>query len=179
MQTVMQRMKKNKQMVDAVTITGGEPTIQADLIERIAELKKEGFFVKLDTSGIRPDVVAKLLEEKLVDYIAMDIKHVWERYTDVTQTGKDMIDKCKTTLSLIQDSGVGHEFRTTILPGVHCENDFFGICSYLRDGEQYFIQETSFKKNLDPTIAREHTFSPPALCRALSERFPNLLISLR
>ena len=178
-QEVFDRLEKNKKMVDAVTVTGGEPTIQSDIVEFISELKTRGFFVKLDSSGIRPDVIEKLLERKLLDYIAMDIKHVWERYVDVTQTGKAMADKCKETLTLIQQSGVEHEFRTTIFPGVHCENDFIGICSYLKDGERYFIQETSFKTNLDPQIKRETGFSAKELLHTLSEAFPHLFISLR
>lgn len=173
-------LRKNKKMVDAVCITGGEPTLQRDLVEFICELKEEGFFVKLDTSGIRPDIVSDLLEKKKVDYIAMDLKAPWAKYAQVTNNAsEELLEACKKTFSLVQESGINHEFRTTILPGVHCENDFFEICSYLKDGESYFLQATSFTKNLDPTIPRESGFSNASLLEGLASAYPRLILSLR
>lgn len=178
--SIFEKLNRNKKIIDAVCITGGEPTIQQGLVDFITRLKNEGFFVKLDTSGVRPDIVKELLSRSLVDYIAMDLKNAWERYSLVTTIGNELLlHNCKTTFSLIQQSGVPHEFRTTILPGIHGEKDFFEICSYLTEGESYFIQETNFKKTLDPNISRVIEFSALQLVDTLRANYPSLRINLR
>jgi pyruvate formate lyase activating enzyme len=170
-------LNERKSIVDAVCITGGEPTLQKDLEEFIVMLKGSGFHVKLDTNGIRPDIVSRLIEKKLVDYIAMDVKHRWEAYPGVIRIASEsMVERCRETFSLIQSSNIAHEFRTTVAPGVHCEEDFFAIARMLRPGERYYIQNTSFVKNLDPALPREIGFDVSMLVHNLQEAFPTLFI---
>lgn len=173
-------LKKEQKLIDGVCITGGEPTIQEGLEGFIRELKDMGFAVKLDTNGVRPDVVSRLIHEKLVDYIAMDLKHVWERYSDVIRVrGEDIMNRCKETFSLLQTSGIDHEFRTTIFPGAHEQKDFFTMVGYLRRGEKYFIQQVGFKKNLDPSISRDTGFDVKVLVEDLHASFPYISIECR
>ena len=142
-------------------------------------MKKEGFFVKLDTNGIRPDVTQKLIADKLVDYIAMDVKAPWHKYQDVIKKGgQATIDACKKTFGVIQDSGIAHEFRTTVFPGVHTREDFFEIAENLIQDEQYFIQKTSFKKTLEPLNATD-PLDVDSLVKEMRIVFPYVCITAR
>lgn len=179
-QEILWYLKKEHKLIDGVCITGGEPTIQEGLREFIQELKDMGFAVKLDTNGVSPDVVSRLIHEKLVDYVAMDLKHVWEKYSDVIRVrGEGIVDRCRKTFSLVQTSGIDHEFRTTIFPGVHTQKDFFIMAGYLKKGERYFIQDIGFKKNLDPSISRDIGFDGKMLVQDLRATFPHILIEHR
>lgn len=176
---VVSFLSKRASFVDAVCITGGEPTLQPGLEEFIVRLKDIGLSVKLDTNGIRSDTVSRLIERKLVDYIAMDLKHRWKEYPAVISiSNQGIIDRCRETFSLIQSSSVPHEFRTTIMPGVHTREDFFGIVEQLIPGERYYIQKTVTKKTLEP-IASECSFDTDELVRDLRETFPRLTIGGR
>lgn len=172
-------LKNRKNVVDAVCITGGEPTIHTGLSEFLRKLKAEGFFVKLDTNGISPNVAEKLISEKLVDYIAMDVKAPWHKYLDVIKRGgQATIDACKKTFGIIQDSGVAHEFRTTVFPGVHTKEDFFDIAKYFVPGDQYFIQKTSFKKTLEP-LDSTFLLDIVGIVEEMRNSFPSLHIASR
>lgn len=177
---VLAHLEKRKSMVGAVCITGGEPTIQPDLIDFLKKVRLLGISIKLDTNGIAPQVVKKCIDECLVDYIAMDIKAPWSRYSAVI--GDTVIQagvRCSESFTLIQRSGIEHEFRTTICPGIHSQSDFNEMASYLLPGERYFIQKTSFIKTLDPTLSREGTFDPDELVKNLQERFGSCIIAVR
>lgn len=176
---VLAFLDERKNIVDAVCITGGEPTIQKGLVDFIGTLNKKGFSVKLDTNGIRPDIVKKLIDARLVDYFAMDLKAPWYRYRDVIRVGNDAIGEAvKETFALIQSSGIDHEFRTTILPGVHTADDFLEMAGYLYPGEHYFIQRTSFKKTLEP-LEMTNSIDTDRLKRDLEATYPSLMIGIR
>lgn len=176
---VLSFLDGRKVIVDAVCITGGEPTLQRDLVDVISTLKQMGFYVKLDTNGIRPDVVDSLISASLIDYIAMDIKAPWHKYRAVINAGTEAtIEACKKTCSLIQKSGIEHEFRTTILPGVHTRDDFFEMASYFEPGERYYIQQISLKKTL-AQIEQCERLDSVALAQELGQAFPSLVIASR
>jgi pyruvate formate lyase activating enzyme len=177
---VMAKLEANKKMVDAVTITGGEPTLQADLPAFMKELKNRGFKVKLDTNGVTPAMVKKIIDEGLADYFAMDLKQRWEKYDEVVRVGAPaLIDRVRETFVLIQNSGVPHEFRTTILPHSHTEDDFMTMVGYLKPGEKYFIQETRFGITLEPDLPRQKTFITSELVAKLRAAYPLLTIDSR
>lgn len=177
---ILDYLEKNKRLLDGICITGGEPTLQKDLVDFIKSVKARGLDVKLDTNGIHPDTVALLLSENLLDYLAMDLKHTWDKYLEVIKLGDQRtIEKCQKTFSLMQSSEIDHEFRTTILPSVHTESNFFTMASYLKNGEKYFIQKTNFVKNLDKDISQEIRFDTTELVQALRQRFPSLIIDWR
>jgi pyruvate formate lyase activating enzyme len=177
---VIAKLETNRKMADAVTITGGEPTLQSDLPEFMKELKERGFKVKLDTNGVTPAMVKKIIDEGLADYFAMDLKQRWEKYDEVVRVGAPaLIERVKETFSLIQNSGIPHEFRTTILPHSHTEEDFMTMVGYLKPGEKYFIQETRFDITLEPDLPRQKTFITSELVAKLRAAYPLLTIESR
>ena len=177
---ILAKLETNRKMVDAVTITGGEPTLQADLPIFMKRLKDAGFKVKLDTNGVTPAMVKKIIDEKLADYFAMDLKQAWEKYDEVVRVGAPaLIDRVKETFALIQNSGIPHEFRTTILPHSHTEDDFMTMVGYLKPGEKYFIQETRFDVTLEPDLPRQKSFKTDELVTKLRTKYPQLLIENR
>lgn len=105
-------LEKRKGRLDGIVITGGEPTLQPDLADFCAKLKKIGYLVKLDTNGTNPEVVENLLKQKLVDFIAMDIKAPFNKYEAVCQRPVDT-EKIRQTMALIKQYNIPHQYRTT------------------------------------------------------------------
>ncbi len=120
-------------------IGGGEPTLSLELFDLLRFLKNEWEFeIKLDTNGSRPDVIKKLIDEKLVDYFAMDIKGTKEQYEAIT--GFKDISKIDESIKLIKEFG-SYEFRTTVLPNFHTVNDFDKIGEWIKGSKNFFIQQ--------------------------------------
>lgn len=173
-------LENRKGLLDGVSITGGEPTIHQGLEDFIKKVKAMGFEVKLDTNGTNPKIVASLLEKKLLDYIAMDIKHVWDKYEKaIGVSNKSFIDSCKETFQLIQQSEIEHEFRTTLFPQEHTEEDIVNIAEQLQDGEQYFLQEIQYGNNLIENLDQTKLLNSKNLVETLKKCYPNLIINLR
>lgn len=179
-ESVIRYLMEHRKMLDGVCITGGEPTLQPDLRRFIEHVKDIGMAVKLDTNGIHPELVREFLSAGLVDYVAMDLKHRWDAYADVIRVGGTRtIENCRETFGIIQDSGVDHEFRTTICPGVHSEADFMEMAGYLKPGEKYFVQNVQFKKTLDLNIPRESGIDVSGMVERLRASFPDRIIEAR
>ncbi|MBI5254766.1 anaerobic ribonucleoside-triphosphate reductase activating protein [Candidatus Falkowbacteria bacterium] len=145
-------IKARQHLIDAVCLTGGEPTLQKDLLNFIKKLKARGLLVKLDTNGTNPDAIEQLLTEKMVDYFAMDIKAPWKKYAQVVGNAVDMA-KVKKSAIIILNSGVEHEFRATVLAALHCSNDIVEMARQVKGANKFFIQR--FKrvdKIIDPTL---------------------------
>lgn len=177
---IVAKLDEHKKMVDAVVITGGEPTLQADLPRFLKRLKDGGYKIKLDTNGVTPNMVNEIIDAKLVDYLAMDLKQTWDKYDEVVRVGSPgLIARVKKTFDLIQNSGVPHEFRTTILPHSHTEQDFMAMAGYLKPGEKYFIQETRFNVTLEPNLPRQKSFDTQELVAKLRAMYPEILIEAR
>lgn len=148
-------LAKRKGKLEGVCITGGEPTIQPDIVEFIKKIKKMGFLVKLDSNGTRPDVLKKLINQKLVDYIAMDIKSSLENYDLVTGSKVDK-DRIRLSVNLIMHSRMPYEFRTTVVPGLHTEKDFDEIAKWIDGAQAYYLQEyRENQKILDPGLKKK------------------------
>lgn len=179
-QEVLAYLKGKKSFLDGVVITGGEPTIQKDLIPFLRKIKKLGLSIKLDTNGARPEVVKACLEENLVDYFAMDLKHQWEKYNNITRAPitRDYQNP-KITFNLIQNSGIDHEFRTTVLPGWHTENDIIAMAHYLKPGEKYFLQKTHYTKTFEKNLDNNKKIPLEELTNKLQIQFPLVTIQAR
>lgn len=119
-------LEKRKSRLDGIVITGGEPTLQPDLADFCAKLKKLGYQVKLDTNGTNPEVVENLLKQNLVDFIAMDIKAPFNKYEAVCQKQVDT-EKVKQTMSLIEKYNIPHQYRTTYYKEVLTDEDIAQI----------------------------------------------------
>ncbi len=140
MDQILSVLKKRASLLEGVCITGGEPTLSADLEQLIRRIKELGLSVKLDTNGYRPDVIRHLYEEQLLDYIAMDIKSSPENYAMVAGVSRINTDTISESIDLIRSSSIPYEFRTTAVKGLHTEEDFAEIGKWIAGAERYFIQ---------------------------------------
>ena len=134
--------------IDALTVTGGEPTIQSDLIDFIKLVRKMGYLIKLDSNGSLPENLARMLDLGIVDYIAMDVKASPERYAEVTRS--DIAPgNIMRSIDLIMNSGIDYEFRTTIVPSFTAPEELTVIAETIRDARRYVLQPFIPSKVLD------------------------------
>lgn len=140
--------------IEAVVITGGEPTIQPDLAESIERIKEMDYFVKLDTNGSNPSVLKKLIEDKLVDYIAMDIKAPPEKYSLLI--GRDIdVSLIFESIKIIENSSIEYEFRTTFVPSLLSQEDILKIKKMVRNEFKYKVNPYRDFKGVKRFASRE------------------------
>ncbi len=151
-------LEKRKGKIEGVVFCGGEPTVDPELLQFAGEIKREGFSIKLDTNGSNPEVLKELLENKLLDYIAMDIKAPIERYQEVTGVKVDT-DKIKESIEIIKNSGIEYEFRTTLIPGIHQEKDAVKMGKLIEGAEKYFLQNFLPEKTIDEGFLAKKPFT--------------------
>ncbi|AZR72820.1 anaerobic ribonucleoside-triphosphate reductase activating protein [Anoxybacter fermentans] len=156
-------LKKRRKVLDGVVITGGEPTLHGEkLIEFIFKIKKMGYLVKLDTNGSQPELLKRLIEDNLIDYIAMDLKTSIPEYTIFTRTDVDL-NKIKESIEfLIQSANsklVDVEFRTTLHPRLHNEKIFHQMVELIKDAPRYVLQTFRSNITLDPEYLRTQPFT--------------------
>jgi pyruvate formate lyase activating enzyme len=137
---VLSFLAKRKNILEGVCITGGEPTLYSDLPEFIAEIKALGLKVKLDTNGTNPTMIKSLVENHLIDYIAMDIKNSKDSYS--LSAGIIDIDliKINESITFLLTSPIEYEFRTTIIKEHHTEQDILSIGEWIRGANAYYLQ---------------------------------------
>jgi len=133
-------LAKRKGLLDGVAITGGEPSIHADLPEFCRRIRALGFPVKLDTNGYHPEMLRRLLEEKLVDYVAMDVKNSPEKYPETAGRKELDLSLLQESIALLMHSGIDHEFRTTVVKEFHEQQDFEEIGKLIAGAEKYYLQ---------------------------------------
>lgn len=172
-------LEKRKGKLDAVVISGGEPTLQKDLIEFIQKIKNDDFYVKLDTNGSCPELLKNLVENRLVDYIAMDIKGPVNKYEKIVKKKVD-ITKIKQSVDFLKTSGIDYEFRTTVVSSLLCVNDFFEISDWLEGAKTYFIQKFVPKDSMiDPAFNCEKNLSfdnIETIVKILKEKIENVYL---
>ncbi|QXM07201.1 anaerobic ribonucleoside-triphosphate reductase activating protein [Crassaminicella indica] len=132
-------LNKRKKFIDAVCISGGEPTLYEETYALIKKIKKEGLLVKLDTNGTNPKMLKQLLEEGLIDYVAMDVKAPLHKYEYVTKT-KVNIKDIERSIDIIKNSNIDYEFRTTVCKELLTKEDILEIAEYLKGSKRYSIQ---------------------------------------
>ncbi|TFF85215.1 anaerobic ribonucleoside-triphosphate reductase activating protein [Candidatus Heimdallarchaeota archaeon] len=146
--------RKNTKWLDGISITGGEPTVSKKLPKFLGILQDFDLKTKIDTNGSNPQVVQKLLDEKLIDYIAMDVKAIPEKY-DKAVGVKAPLDKINETIEIIINSGLDHEFRTTVAPTiVDPVNDIPIIAEMIQGAKRYYIQQFRPLKCLDKSFEK-------------------------
>lgn len=136
---VLSFLEQREGMIDGVVISGGEPTLCDGLEEFIIQVRKLGFKVKLDTNGTNPSVLKNLLNKKLLDFVAMDIKTSFNNYPKLVG-GCVNIEDVKLSINLLLNSNINYEFRTTFSPDVTVEN-IEEIASYIKNAKAYAIQK--------------------------------------
>jgi pyruvate formate lyase activating enzyme len=154
-------LEKRKGQLDGVAITGGEPTLQPDLIEFCEQLRKMGYKIKLDSNGTRPHILENLLDKKLVDYLAMDIKTSLANYPLVIK-GKFDVEKIRESIELIKRKAPDYEFRTTCARPFVTKEIMAQIGVLIQGADRYVLQKCSQNVTvLDPEFLKEdnHFFS--------------------
>ena len=147
-------LDKRKKVLDGVAITGGEPLLNPSIKDFIKKIKEKGFLVKLDTNGSNPSLLKELIEENLVDYVAMDIKNTFEKYPLTTGVNVE-IENIKNSIFLLINSSIDYEFRTTVVKEFHNVEDFKLIGNQIKGAKNYYLQsyqekDSVISKNLHP-----------------------------
>ena len=157
--SVLKRLKARKDWVDRVVVTGGEPTIHARLPHMIEILNGAGFRVKLDTNGSHPDIVRSLVEEGLVDFVAMDVKGPLAVYKRFCGVDPDVI-AIRKTISFLLEGKVPYLFRMTVVPVLHREEDVLVVAGSLRAAARFVLQQFRPQNTLDPTFSATSPYTP-------------------
>lgn len=139
-QEVLSFLEKRRGLLDAVCITGGEPTLQKDLKDFIVKVRSLGYAVKLDTNGTNPMLLEELLTECLLDYVAMDIKNAPDKYSLTAGTDVDLNNILKS-IELIKSKAPDYEFRTTVTMELHTEADILSIAELVGKDSKYYLQQ--------------------------------------
>ncbi len=157
--------------LDAVEITGGEPTLQKDLMDFIRKIKEMGFLVKLDSNGSNPNILENLINEGLVDYIAMDVKAPLNKYKDIIKVDIDT-EKIKKSIEIIKNRAPDYEFRTTVVKSLLSKDDIEEIAKTIRGSKLYVLQKFIPSKTLDPKFVTRETYTDEKL-RKLAKKLEN------
>ena len=156
-------LKERKGKIDGVVISGGEPTLHSDLPQFIKKIKDLGYLVKLDTNGTNPVMLANLIKDKLIDYVAMDLKATLEKY-EQTVGVKVNLENLQKSVKIILSGSIPYEFRSTLVPVLHTEDDVKKMGSLIKGANLWYLQK--FKPDadlIDPEFKKLPTFSDKEL----------------
>ncbi|MDI6826159.1 MAG: anaerobic ribonucleoside-triphosphate reductase activating protein [Candidatus Aenigmarchaeota archaeon] len=155
-------LAERKGLLDGISITGGEPTVHKDLPEFAKKIKDMGFLVMIETNGSNPEMIKELIDKKLVDYIAMDIKAPLEKYDEVAGV-KVNKKKIQGSVDIIRNSSIDYEFRTTVIPKHFNEKDALAIGKWLKGSKRFFLQQFRPDKTLDESYQKVEQYPPEKL----------------
>lgn len=152
---ILEFLKTRTGLIDAVVVSGGEPTLMNDLVTKIEKIKELGFKIKLDTNGTNPDVLRELLRKNLLNYIAMDIKNSEDKYAETVGVTNPLLSKIKESISIIMNSGINYEFRTTLVAEYHSKESIEKMGELIKGANKLYLQkfvdrEGVIKKGLHP-----------------------------
>lgn len=155
---ILEFLSRRVDRLQGVVISGGEPTIHQDLPDLIKQIRQLGFAVKLDTNGTNPTMLRQLYKQKLLDYVAMDIKGAPSHYQEIVARPIDM-SAIKESIRLIKQSGVDHEFRTTVVKSQISWDDFDEIGQLVQGAPRFALQKFRPGRTLSPQFHNEATYS--------------------
>lgn len=161
-QDALNIIAKRKNLIDGISISGGEPTLSKNVVDFIKSIKELSLSVKLDTNGLNPDVIGRLQEKNLLDYVAVDIKTSPEKYEFLTNKKIDF-SKITRTLDIIRSSGIEYEVRTTCIPYFVTLKDLVSIKSEIGHVKKYFLQQYVNNVTLDLKFAAYEPYAPTIL----------------
>lgn len=167
-QTFFNFLDKRRGLLEGVVVSGGEPTIWRDLPEFLRRIKEKGFLTKLDTNGNHPEMLRALLDQQLVDYVAMDVKTSLAEYPKLGGTVKP--ENIQESIRLLKASGIPYEFRTTLIKEVHTEKVLQDMAELLSGATRYHLQTFRPGHTLAPRFSAYHPFSPEEM-QELVKRF--------
>lgn len=157
-QHVLAFLDKRKKMYDGIVITGGEPTMHTDLAAFLRKIKKRGFAVKLDTNGTNPALLKRLIDEKLVDYVAMDMKAPLSAYYRTVGRPVDTV-ALRESIDILMLGNIPYEFRTTVVKSLLSPEDIEHIAREIQGAAQYYLQKFVPNNILNPQFKRKVTYS--------------------
>ncbi len=141
LEDLIEALNRRKKLLDAVVVTGGEPTFHPQLTHLLRHLRLMDMAIKLDTNGLRTNILAAVLGEGLVDYVAVDMKMAPHRYASELNTLKDAEQRLLASIGLLKASSIPHEFRTTCVPGLVREEDILTIAKLIAGAPAYYLQQ--------------------------------------
>lgn len=141
---VLSFLKKRKGLLEALSISGGEPLLQEDIVDFIKKVKKLDYLVKIDTNGMFPERLKELIDKNCVDYVSMDVKAPKEKYNTLTGV-KTNLKKIEKSIELIKKSAPDYEFKTTFVPDLLKKDDILKIAKWLEGSKRFYLQQ--FKSN--------------------------------
>lgn len=170
-------LQKRKGLIDGVCVTGGEPLLQDDLAPFFEKIKALGFLLKLDTNGSFPQKLRALVEQGLVDYVAMDIKNAPLQYKNTTGVNGAAFARVEESAAYLMSGPVDFEFRTTVVKTMHTPRDMAAIGQWLQGGEKYFLQNFEDSGDvLTPGLQGLSADEMDALLQALRPFVPRVLV---
>jgi pyruvate formate lyase activating enzyme len=146
-------LKERKGLLEGVVLCGGEPTQNLDLPDFARKIKKSGYLVKLDTNGSNPEMLKDLIEKKLIDYVAMDIKGPKERYDEFAGAKADL-GKIQKSIDILKEGKVDYEFRSTIVPTLHEKQEVMAMARWISGAKRYFLQNFRPEKTIDASFEK-------------------------
>jgi len=155
-------LRDRRGLLEGIVVCGGEPTIHQELPDFIKKIKDLGFLVKLDTNGSNPELLSELIEKKLVDFIAMDIKTSLGKYAKAINAKIDL-ENIEKSVELIKNSGIDYEFRTTVVPGMVEKEDIEKISEWLQGAKKITLQQFQNQKVLDKNFEKLQPYSDKTL----------------
>ncbi len=164
-------LKKRKGLIEGIVVCGGEPTIHKSLLDFCQKIKNLGYLIKLDTNGSAPELLKKLIDKKLVDYVAMDIKGPKKRYSEFAGVKVD-IKKIQKSIDILKKSRVDYEFRSTIVPTLHKKEDVIEMAKWIRGAKRYYLQNFRPSKTLDQKFEKVKPFPQQYLLEIQKTIFP-------
>ena len=144
-------LKLRKNLLEGVVVCGGEPCINKDLPEFCQKIKKLDYLIKLDTNGSNPKMLKDLIDEKLVDYVAMDVKAPQEKYKEAigfkNRSFRYLLDRINKSIDILKQGKVDYEFKTTMIPGLLGKEDIIKIVQWIEPAKKYYLQNFQTGKN--------------------------------
>lgn len=177
---ILTDLKKRKKYIDAVVVTGGEPTLYSDLADFLRKLKKLSFLTMIETNGTKPEVLKKLFSQNLVDRISLDIKGLFDEYSRMTKS-KISVVRIKESIKIILNFGVDCELRTTVVPTLHTKKSLVKLARQLvsltaKQPISWYLQQFVPQNCLDPTFEKIKPYNKKEMKEiflAVQKHFPN------
>ena len=139
-ETILSFLEKRRDVLEGLSISGGEPLLQEDIVNFTEKVKKLNYLIKIDTNGAFPEKLKELIDKKLVDYVSMDVKAPKEKYDQLSGVKTD-ISKIEQSIDLIKNEAPDYEFKTTIVPGMLDKKDIVEIAKWLEGSKQFYLQQ--------------------------------------
>ncbi len=173
-ETVLDFLRKRQELLEGVAVTGGEPLLHADLGDFLRQVRALGFKIKLDTNGSFPERLGELIEEGLVDRVAMDIKNAPALYAATVGLRALDLSAIDRSRQILLEGRVAYEFRTTVVKGLHTKESLLGAAHWIEGAREYYLQQYRDSGNLirPEGLSAFSDEDMHALCAAVAEVLP-------